>query len=768
MIKKQAEDFSELDSIINSLFDTNISTSTSISLESTPELEKYQIPIRVTMSGDTVSDSIKPTIIGTFAPGKYINEKHKGGHYGMDFAAPKDTPIYPIASGTVTKTNVYAKGGNTCHVQHEDGIVSYYAHMNRVYVNVGQKVNQNTVLGGVGNTGNAKDTSPHLHLEVFLNQSNINPHTLFGKIVGTFSKIASMTDYMKELFERSLIKSSNITRKEVLQKKSKYLRRRELKRISKNSGEKILEYKIDNEIEISPQEQSIFDILLGAIRDKAPDITVRVAGGWVRDKLLGKQSHDIDVVVDKISGKQFAEIVKDWMSENNIPVSKDVISVDANTEANKHMESAMLPILGMNIDFAQLRKEVYDDISRNPQIEVGVSAEEDAKRRDLTINSLFYNINTGQVEDFVGGIEDLKRGIARTPIDPIKTYIDDPLRLLRLIRFSAKYGLEPDETIFEAAKDSRIINSLKNKISKERIWSELVGQEEKGGWKRGILIGPQFDKALELLNKLGLWDILFTPSKAHIENAIKSQKKPIMWTKEFTSWDMPQNHPKHDLNVKEHTLAALRYLNRIDNDKSLSNKQVKDAKDLVVRNLAMLFHDIGKCDTCIIDTHEEGHSTYKGHNESSAIMAEQILKDLRAPNDIIERVKKLIRYHQSFHTEIGPQGIRRIVRDLGSKQDADSLVEMSLSDSAGKKQQELTDEQISHYNTIAKIIDEYFDKADQSGLIKPQISGDDIMSILKIKPGKQVGEIVKALESEILSNPDMTKEEQIKFIEKFR
>src|SRR5690606_3786480 len=159
---------------------------------------------------------------------------------------------------------------------------------------------------------------------------------------------------------------------------------------------------------------------------------------------------------------------------------------------------------------ASLRKETYTS-TRIPQIEPG-SPQEDAERRDLTINSIFYNINTGVIEDYTGGIEDLKNNIARTPIDAEKTFMDDPLRILRIIRFCAKYSLIPTEEIILAANLEHVQKSFKEKISKERIWKEVVGQKiNDNQWKCGFITDVNAHAAMRLVVDFGFMDILFSP-----------------------------------------------------------------------------------------------------------------------------------------------------------------------------------------------------------------------------------------------------------------
>lgn len=196
-------------------------------------------------------------------------------------------------------------------------------------------------------------------------------------------------------------------------------------------------------------------------------VTPRIAGGWVRDKLLGIDSNDIDVTVDKISGYEFAAGMRSFYGWTG-PVGK----IKANPDKSKHLETAVMKINGISIDFLSLRKEEYGD-SRIPKI-LSCTAEEDAFRRDLTINSLFYNLLTEKIEDFTNmGLSDLKNGIIRTPLQPEQTLKDDPLRLLRIIRFSIRFNFQIANEVLTAFNDEEIKNCLIKKISTERVRIEI-------------------------------------------------------------------------------------------------------------------------------------------------------------------------------------------------------------------------------------------------------------------------------------------------------
>ncbi|KAL7446731.1 hypothetical protein ACHAXM_011589 [Skeletonema potamos] len=281
------------------------------------------------------------------------------------------------------------------------------------------------------------------------------------------------------------------------------------------------------------------DVLLVASWLKPPPrvdhIEIRIAGGWVRDKLLNQHSVDVDVALDCMMGVQFARIVQTYLAasekddddeeeedskrrdgkeeKNEMMMVEDVDDdqrqsndkppsqrgheetkkgkkkknrqpkigvIGANPSQSKHLETATMNIHGIDIDFVNLRaEEVYVANSRIPtsQTRMFGSPLEDALRRDFTINSLFYNIRTGKVEDWTGrGLTDLlDNRLIVTPVDPHETFHDDPLRVLRAIRFCVRLDFSLHEDIIQAAMCKRVHHSLHVKVSRERVGKELEG-----------------------------------------------------------------------------------------------------------------------------------------------------------------------------------------------------------------------------------------------------------------------------------------------------
>lgn len=243
---------------------------------------------------------------------------------------------------------------------------------------------------------------------------------------------------------------------------------------------------VNAKFKLTHQEKLLRNLLLDVAHyiDESKEIKdhleLRFAGGWVRDKLLGIPSNDIDTAINAMTGHAFSlqmtEYLEDPANLEKHGLGKEdlrnVHKIAANPEKSKHLETVTTKILGFDVDFVNLRKETYSEDSRNPQMQFG-TAQEDALRRDATINALFYNLHTDQIEDFVGGLNDLEAKMIKTPLEPYQTFLDDPLRVLRLIRFASRLGFEIDKESGIHMSDPSIRNALKLKISRERVGVEL-------------------------------------------------------------------------------------------------------------------------------------------------------------------------------------------------------------------------------------------------------------------------------------------------------
>ena len=290
---------------------------------------------------------------------------------------------------------------------------------------------------------------------------------------------------------------------------------------------RLITHRMAHDINLTAEEQKLRQLLLDVVEyaGNEPGMVkpqVRFAGGWVRDKLLGVNSMDIDIAVDNMTGLRFASLMKDFASEPGKATTygEDIVSkiskIPARPEQSKHLETATLKVFGLAIDIANLRKETYSEDSRNPQMEFG-TLKEDALRRDATINSLFYNLHDHKVEDLTGqGLNDMELKIIRTPLSPYQTFKDDPLRILRCIRFASRLGYAIDTAAIEAMREPNIREALRTKISRERIGIELE-KMLKGTITSKITHRSLIDvegnnprRALYDIDRVGLYETIFT------------------------------------------------------------------------------------------------------------------------------------------------------------------------------------------------------------------------------------------------------------------
>ena len=253
-----------------------------------------------------------------------------------------------------------------------------------------------------------------------------------------------------------------------------------------------------HEISLTAAEQQLVQVLKGTLSRFGLKTEVRIAGGWVRDKLLGRNSNDVDVALDDTTGAAFARLVNEHLALGGHKTCKIGV-IAANPEQSKHLETATFNVLGLAVDFVNLRSEEYCDESRIPKVLFG-SAREDAERRDFTINSLFYNVNKGELEDLTGqGLADLRSGVIRTPLPPARTFCDDPLRMLRAVRFASRFRFALDPSVEEALRLPDNAKALVTKISRERVGAEVSA----------MLRGPNPQDSVELLARFDLLPLVF-------------------------------------------------------------------------------------------------------------------------------------------------------------------------------------------------------------------------------------------------------------------
>ena len=348
-----------------------------------------------------------------------------------------------------------------------------------------------------------------------------------------------------------------------------------------------------------------------------------LVGGYVRDLLLGRKSKDIDVLVIG-DGISFASEVKKKLGSK------------ANLQIFKNFGTAMIAYYDLEIEFVGSRKESYQKSSRNPVVSIG-TFEDDISRRDFTINSIAISLNEdskGEIIDLFDGVHDLKKGIIKTPKDPKITFYDDPLRMMRAVRFASQLNFEIKNSNIEIIKSEK---ERINIISKERIHEEL----------NKILLSPKPSIGFILLMKTGLLEIIL-PELIELEGIDEIEGK------------------SHKDNFY-HTLQVL-------------DNICKNTDNLWLRWVALL-HDIGKPKTKRYNK-KKGWS-FHGHEYVGSKMVFKIFKRLKLPlNYKLDYVKKLVLLSSRpvilSSSEITDSAIRRLIFDAGD--DIDDLMTLCEAD----------------------------------------------------------------------------------------
>jgi poly(A) polymerase len=406
-----------------------------------------------------------------------------------------------------------------------------------------------------------------------------------------------------------------------------------------------------------------------------------LVGGAVRDELLGKEhSADFDLVLES-SALELAHFLRKEKVSQIHPV------------VYERFGTAMIRVADTPVELITARKESYDDASRKPDVEPA-TLEEDAARRDFTVNTLLRNIHSGEVRDPLWtGMADLQKKILRTPLDPKATFYDDPLRMLRAVRFKQQLGFEFAAGLDDAIRDEAHRLAI---ISEERIrdeWSKMLVLPGASGSMRDL-------KGLDLLER-------FAP--------------------EFLQMVDVEQGSYHHLDVWNHTLLVL------DNVGSGN----------LTLALGALLHDIGKPETRFLD--EEGNTRFFGHESVGASIARRMLQRLKFANDEIDPVVLLVKNHMrlgSMH-QFTAAAARRLIRDLDG--DVENLLALVDADARGLKPGLRTID----LDPIRKRLREVAVATPRHSLESP-LSGDEIMDLLKLEPGPEVGRAKSYLLEKVL------------------
>ena len=451
----------------------------------------------------------------------------------------------------------------------------------------------------------------------------------------------------------------------------------------------------------SKQAQEVLDILRDATQGSEFEGKLYMAGGYVRDTLLGRDSKDVDLLIDgdAHSGLRAAEYIAKKLG---------VYKADSNPVVFPTYYTAKLtvPTLSGKIDveFVAPRKEKYQPGSRKPEVTAGELLD-DVMRRDFTVNSLLQNLHTGKILDLSGrGISDLKAGVLNPTGNPDVIFGEDPLRILRAVRFAIKYNFKLPISVIKYIK--KHAGSLNN-ISKERINDELSK----------ILVLNKPSKAFELFRITGILKVIMP----ELDQLVKLKQNAY-----------------HKKDAFGHTLDVL--------DAS--------SPDLI-RRLAALFHDIGKAAT---RTEKNGKIQFIGHAQVGAEIARNIMNRLKYPNDMISRVVDIVKYHMDLKSagadasNLKDSTLRKFIFRVGHN--LEDLLDVMHADNISHSEAASMPEQI---NAIRKKIQQM----DVNDILRTQsiLNGNEIRELGA--NGPLIGQIKDRILTKVLENPGLSRQDAV-------
>ena len=411
-----------------------------------------------------------------------------------------------------------------------------------------------------------------------------------------------------------------------------------------------------------------------------------LVGGPVRDAMLGRPHNDLDFTTSA-RPEETEKILRTW-GEALWDMGRDFGTIGTRKGP-------------WQVEVTTYRSEAYESDSRKPSVAYGTSLADDLVRRDFTVNAMAVRLPGREVVDLYGGVVDLATRVLRTPGTPEASFSDDPLRMMRAARFAAQLGFTVAPEVVAAMKDMASRISI---ISAERVRDELVK----------LICAPYPRRGLSLLVETGLAELVLP---------------------ELTALRMERDEHNRHKDVYEHTLTVLEQ--SIDQEARLGG-----GPDFVSR-FAALMHDVGKPRTRKF--HDDGTVSFHHHDVVGAKMTRKRMKALRFSNDEIEAVSSLVELHLRFHGygdgEWTDSAVRRYVRDAGDQ--LERLHVLTRADCTTRNRRK-ADRLARTYDALEARI-ERISEEEELAALRPALDGNQIMSLLDIPPGREVGAAYKFL-----------------------
>ena len=470
----------------------------------------------------------------------------------------------------------------------------------------------------------------------------------------------------------------------------------------------------------------IFTIVSEAARNLG--VRAFVIGGYVRDCFLGRENDDIDIVVEG-SGIALAQEVAQLIGNQT--------GRHCNVSVFKSFGTAMLRFQGAEIEFVGARKESYNRDSRKPVVEDG-TLEEDQMRRDFTINAMAFSLQEedyGSLIDPFGGIRDLSAGIIRTPLEPEQTYSDDPLRMLRAIRFATKLST-PEMTFTIVPESLDAMRAMKDRmsiLSKERIVDEL-GK---------ILVTSHPSMGFFLMARTGLLEYIL-PELLNLKGIESVDGKGHKEIFSHTLQVVDNVAAAEEAAIAEGTLMD--YSPGEDGDDFV---QTVRTSPCVWLRWAALLHDIGKPGSKRFDPSVGW--TFHGHEVIGAKMVPKIFRNLKMPlNEKMKYVQKLVGLHHRpialVDDEVTDSAVRRLLFDAGN--DIDDLMLLCNADITSKNPVKVAKIRENFEMVSRKLVE--VEAKDAIRNFKNPITGEHVMEVYGIPPGREIGIIKEYIKEAIL------------------